>query len=34
MFSELWMYPGVGGDEDLTEEQDSEAPQTKAAAGA
>ena len=34
MFSELWMYPGVGGDEDLAEEQDSEAPQTKAAAGA
>jgi chromatin segregation and condensation protein Rec8/ScpA/Scc1 (kleisin family) len=33
MFSELWMYPGLGGDEDLAEEHDPEAQQSKAAAG-
>ena len=33
MFSELWMYPGAEGDEDLAEDHDPEAQESKAAAG-
>lgn len=33
MFSELWMYPGVEGDEDLAEDHDPGAQESKAAAG-
>ena len=33
MFSELWMYPGVEGPEDLAEEHDPGAQESKAAAG-